>query len=222
MIAAARASAPAPETSRPAAAPASAPAQEPPVRRFGKKSKQREAPHVADPVVQAKPAEVEVEVEAPTRISMPPVYEFAPIKGARRILTLALLVSLAGTAYLGYNAYYVREAIWMQLAGVSALVTLIIWAARAGGSVTKLTLRAGQLEIVRQGSRLVFDLQSQYTPIEVHGRGRGWKVEFIRRGIAPAVVDASMVDPKDFMRVLTFYRPDLDPDAQPSQQPTRR
>jgi hypothetical protein len=98
-------------------------------------------------------------------------------------------------------------------------VTLIVWAARAGGSVTKLTVRAGQLEIIRQGGRLVFDLHSHYTPIEVHGRpGRGWKVQFLRRGVTPVTVDSSMVDPVDFMRVLTFYRPELDPDHRPEPQ----
>ena len=70
-------------------------------------------------------------------------------------------------------------------------------------------MRQGQLEVVQQGGRFVFDLASPYTQVEVHGEPgkRGWKVLFLRRGMAPFVVDASMVDPDDFMRVLRFFRP---------------
>ena len=67
--------------------------------------------------------------------------------------------------------------------------------------------------MLRQGGRFVFDLASVYTPVEVHGTpGRhGWKVVFLRRGMTPFVVDRTMVDPDDFMRVLSFFRPNLHP-----------
>ena len=65
--------------------------------------------------------------------------------------------------------------------------------------------------MIQQGGRFIFDLASQYTRFEVHGEPgqRGWKVLFPRRGMAPFTVDASMVDPDDFMRVLRFFRPQL-------------
>ena len=31
----------------------------------------------------------------------------------------------------------------------------------------------------------------------------------MRRGMSPVVVDSTMVDGRDFMRILRFYRPDL-------------
>ena len=71
-------------------------------------------------------------------------------------------------------------------------------------------MRQGQLEIVRQGGRMVFDLASTYTPIEVIGKpgSKKWKVFFLRRGMAPVIVDSTMVDGRDFMRILSFYRPE--------------
>jgi hypothetical protein len=64
---------------------------------------------------------------------------------------------------------------------------------------------------VQQGHRFVFDLASQYTMVEVQGHPgkRGWKVHFPRRGMGVFTVNASMVDPDDFMRVLRFFRPQL-------------
>jgi hypothetical protein len=99
----------------------------------------------------------------------------------------------------------------MGLAAIAVLATAMLWAIRAGASVTKLAVHQGQLEVVQQGGRFVFDLASQYTMVQVHGQPgkRGWKVLFPRRGMAAFTVDASMVDPDDFMRVLRFFRPQL-------------
>jgi hypothetical protein len=81
---------------------------------------------------------------------------------------------------------------------------------RAGAPTTRLSVKSGQLEILGGGGRYVFDLASHYTPIEVVGKpgARGWKVLFLRRSMTPYVVDASMVDPEHFMRVLREYRPE--------------
>ena len=48
------------------------------------------------------------------------------------------------------------------------------------------TTLSGQLEIIRQGGRMVFDLASNYTKIETTGRpgSKKWKVHFIRPGMA--------------------------------------
>ena len=42
-----------------------------------------------------------------------------------------------------------------------------------------------------------------------YAAANGWKVVFARRGHPPYVVDASMVDPVHFTRVLAHYRPDV-------------
>ena len=58
---------------------------------------------------------------------------------------------------------------------------------------------------------MVFDLASTYTAIEVVGKpgSKKWKVQFLRRGMPPVIVDSTMVDGRDFMRILSFYRPEL-------------
>jgi len=124
---------------------------------------------------------------------------------------MMLLAALGVSGYLGYTAYQSRETITIGMAGIVAVVTLVIWAIRAGATVTRLTVRRGQLEIVRQGSRTVFDLASTYTAVEVSGKpgSKKWKVQFLRRGAPPMTVDETMVDGRDFMRILTFFRPDL-------------
>ncbi len=165
----------------------------------------------------ASPAATAVAVDTATpvapRMEMPTVYEFAPLRASRRFLSLMLLVGLVASVYLGYGAYLSRDSIEIGIAGITTLATLVIWGIRAGASVTRLTVRSGQLEIVRQGARQVFDLTSGYTPIEVVGRpgSKKWKVMFLRRGMAPAVVDSTMVDGKDFMRILSFFHPELQP-----------
>ena len=188
MLAAARAATPAPRAPRPA------------------------------PVVEVAtmlPAATTVDLAVPIAptMEMPSVYEFAPLKTSRRFLTMMLLGGLILSGYLGYTAYLSRDSIEIGIAGIVVFATLVIWGIRAGASVTRLTVRSGQLEIVRQGGRQVFDLTSHYTPIEVLGKpgSKKWKVLFLRRGMAPAVIDSTMVDGKDFMRILGFFRPDLQP-----------
>ncbi len=186
-----------------AAARASAPVA--PKRALG-----RSAPPAVEPVPQPAAAAV-VQAPASTPMEMPAVYEFAPLKSSRRFLSLMLIGALAGSGYFGYLAYLTRDSVDIGVAAIAILVTLVIWGIRAGASVTRLSVRQGQLEIVRQGGRMVFDLTSRYTTIEVVGRpgSKKWKVLFLRRGVPPVVVDATMVDGREFMKILGFFRSDL-------------
>ena len=156
-------------------------------------------------------APVDLAVPIAPSMEMPPVYEFAPLKGSRRLMSVLLAGGLAASGYLGYGAYLSRDTIEIGIAGIVTLATLVIWGVRAGASVTRLTVRSGQLEIIRQGGRQVFDLTSHYTPIEVVGKpgSKKWKVLFLRRGMTPAIVDSTMVDSKEFMKILGFFRPEL-------------
>lgn len=143
--------------------------------------------------------------------SMPAVYTFVPRRSSRLVVDLALLGGLAATAYLSYLAYLDTAAGPVGLAAVAAVATALVWAVRAGSSATLLTVRHGQLDVRYRGTHHVFDLGSGYTPLEVVGRPGwpGWKVRFHRRDAQPFVVNASMVDAREFMRVLRFYRRDL-------------
>jgi hypothetical protein len=175
-------------------------------------SQARPAPKQVEPVPML-PVEPEVEAPAPAAPSMqmPTVYEFEPRRSARRFLSLMLIVGLVASGRLGYAAYLSRDTIEIGIAGIVTVATLVIWAIRAGATVTRLTVKSGQLEIARQGGRMVFDLASSYTAIEVVGRpgSKKWKVLFLRRGLAPVTVDSTMVDGREFMRVLGFFRPEV-------------
>jgi len=194
------------------------------------KARARATTPVVEPVVEpelqpeAQPAAVAVEAApepeaAPRKVSkhdqvateMPGVYKFAAKRTSRRLLTIALLIGLVVSAYFVRTAIQVKDTPSMGLAAIVVLSTVMVWAIRGGASVTTLVVHQGQLEVVQQGGRFIFDLASQYTRFEVHGEPghRGWKVLFPRRGMAPFTVDASMVDPDDFMRVLRFFRPQL-------------
>jgi hypothetical protein len=142
---------------------------------------------------------------------MPGVYAFKPKRTVRRLLTMSLLAGLVVSAYFVSVAVEVKESWAIGLAAIVVIATVMIWAIRGGASVTKLTVHQGQLEVVQQGARMVFDMASEYTLVEVHGQPgkRGWHVLFPRRGMSPFKVDATMVDPDDFMRVLRFFRPQL-------------
>jgi hypothetical protein len=173
-----------------------------------------EPPPVEDPAVEkpevdkpAAPVSKHDEVAA----QMPGVYMFKPKRSVRRVLTLALLVAVVPCAYFIRAAVESKETPSIGLAAIIVLATAMLWAIRAGASVTKMTVRQGQLEVVQQGGRFKIDMSNQYTPVDVHGEPgkRGWSVVFPRRGMEPFVVDASMVDPDDFMRVLRFFRPAL-------------
>ena len=190
------------------------------------KARARATSPVAEPVAQPAVQSSAVAVEAPpepeaehVKVSkhdevateMPGVYKFAAKRTSRRLLTIALLIGLIATAYFVRAAVEIKETPAIGLAAIVVLATVMVWAIRSGASVTMLEVHQGQLQVIQQGGRFIFDLSSQYTRFEVHGEPghRGWKVLFPRRGMAPFTVDASMVDPDDFMRVLRFFRPQL-------------
>ena len=94
---------------------------------------------------------------------------------------------------------------------IVTLATLVIWAIRAGATVTRLTSAAASSRSCARAVAWCSTWRAPTRPIEVVGKpgSKKWKVHFLRRGMAPVVVDATMVDGRDFMRILSFYRPDL-------------
>ncbi|HEU4811218.1 MAG TPA: hypothetical protein VFT00_03675 [Nocardioides sp.] len=138
------------------------------------------------------------------------VVEFAPRTRAHRLVEAMLVLAGAATAVASYVAYDSRSAMSIVVAATMALLTAVLWSATASSAVATLTVRDGRLDIMRAGSRHSFDLASQYTPIDVVGEpgSRDWKVLFHRRGMTPYVVDASMVDPVEFTRVVREFRPE--------------
>lgn len=149
---------------------------------------------------------------ASARAAVPNEVVFKPRRVARAFVALVLIVFIAASAIACWWAYRDRTLVPVGIAATVLIATGIVWATRAGSSVARLSVKGGRLEITKDGTRTVFDLASRYTDIDVRGTAgkRGWKVLFGRRGLPPYVVDASMVSPTEFMRVLDYYRPTSD------------
>jgi len=147
--------------------------------------------------------------------TVPHTIFFRPRKRARRLYTLLLAAALVATVVLGLAAWRERTTGSYEFAGLALGLTAILYAVRAGSATATLTVTGGSLEIHRGGSRAAFDLTDQGTRIEVVGRPGGprWKVILRRRSLPAYVIDGSMVEPAEFMRVLRYYRTELRPGA---------
>lgn len=143
----------------------------------------------------------------------PGTVEFRPPAAARRASGFVLLLCLLATAMTAYVAWDEPTTPHVGIAAVFFVLTAFVWAVRAGATPTRVTMRGGQVEVVRGDQADVFDLTSRYTPVEVVGRPgeRGWRVVFLRPGLPPFAIDDSMVDPHAFMAAAEPYlraRPD--------------
>lgn len=69
----------------------------------------------------------------------------------------------------------------------------------------------GMVYIDSSSNSYRFDLRQKTTQVEMTGQpgDAGWQVRFVRRHLDPFVVDASMVDPHEFVRQLREFRPEL-------------
>ena len=159
---------------------------------------------VVDPVEPPGPRPAEPVLGASTDV------EFAPRTGARRLVGWLLLLAAAGLVVAVVMAIDDPTTLTVGVAGTMFVLTLALWAIRAASPTARLSVHAGQLEVVQGGGRFVFELTGGYTPIQVVGApgDRHWKVMFIRRNMDPFVVDSSMVAPQEFMDVLRRYRPE--------------
>jgi hypothetical protein len=184
-------------------------------------------PEAADPTPTQEDLDVVARVEQPPQPTArekradaspeePPVrMTFRPRTRARTAVGVGALLAAGSAVVLTIVAFQERDEASIGIAGTLWVLTGIIWAVHSGTSVTRLSVRGGQLQVIRHGVRTTIDLTSSYTPVEVYGRpGRhGWMVVFRRRDLTPFVIDHSMVDATEFMRVLRYYRPEVDAQA---------
>ncbi|WP_296601982.1 hypothetical protein [Nocardioides sp.] len=131
--------------------------------------------------------------------------------GNRRVVGF-LLFAVAVLAVLQTAVAYADPGVvTLGLAVVLAALTVAAWRSWAGHSPTTVLLVGSHLEIVRDGGRHVFDLADPRLPVDVVGLvgDRSWRVEFSRRGMAPYVLDATMVDPAELLLVLHRHRSEV-------------
>lgn len=138
-----------------------------------------------------------------------------PVRGSgvRRSLALFLLASVTATAGAAYLAIEDPTPSTLGIAGVLGLLTLVIWAVRAGSVTTEVSLRRGQLIVRRGASTERADLLNQRAPVAIIGEPghRRWTVLVERPGRPLVVIDATMVDPHWFTSALYRLRPELRP-----------
>jgi len=140
---------------------------------------------------------------------------FKPRSGVRATITLLLLLVVAATAAAAWYAYREQTTTAIGIAVILLVLTLVVWAVRAGAAPTELAVLNGQLEMIRSGRFEVIDLASPFTPVLVEGvpGRRGWKVLVERPDRPLLVIDKTLVDPHEFSEVLLRLRPDLGPGA---------
>jgi len=134
---------------------------------------------------------------------------FSPRRGARRALTVLVLLAVAGLAVAGLVAWQARTGTTYAVAGGLAALAAALWSARGRATGTQVSIEDGVLRVVQGTSQHRFPLTGTYPPIDVVGDpgDRGWKVLIQRKGMAPYAVTRSMVDPAAFTDVIRRFRP---------------
>jgi hypothetical protein len=140
-----------------------------------------------------------------------PDVEFAPRNGTHRMTTALLVLATAGWALTGWWAWEGSSPTWAGVAAIIGLLAVGLWFLRAASTPPRVRITGGTLHIEEHGQRHTWDLTNPYLRLQVRGRvGRpGWKV-LLERPEQPAyVVDAGVVEPREFMVFLRSYRPEL-------------
>ena len=130
---------------------------------------------------------------------------------SRHVAGFVMVAAVVLTTIQAAVAYADPGLLTLGLALVLAGGTVAAWRAWLRRPVTTVLATGSRLEIHRAGGRHVFDLADTRSPIDVVGvpGERSWRVLFHRRGMAPYVLDATMVDPGTFLRLLHSQRPEV-------------
>lgn len=147
----------------------------------------------------------------PTEERTPLRVEFASPRTGQITATLLIVAGLLVTAGMAWVAYDTRDVADAALAGVAAVLTLVVWGVRAGSAPSTVVIDRGILHITRGTSTSSFDLTNVQLDVEEHGTAgqRGWRLQIHRRSLGPVTIDRSMVDPVAFMQAVRRYRRDL-------------
>jgi len=97
----------------------------------------------------------------------------------------------------------------LVMLGLSCLLAYLAWNSRV--ERFEVSVGRGMVYIDSSSNSYRFDLRQPTTEVEMTGQPgeSGWQVRFLRRHLDPFTVDASMVDPVEFVRQLREWRPEL-------------
>ena len=97
----------------------------------------------------------------------------------------------------------------LVMLGLACLLAYLAWNSRV--ERFEVSVSRGMVYIDSSSNSYRFDLRQPTTEVEMTGQpGQpGWQVRFLRRHLDPFTVDATMVDPGEFVRQLREWRPEL-------------
>jgi hypothetical protein len=97
----------------------------------------------------------------------------------------------------------------LVMLGLTCLLAVLAWNSRV--ERFEVSVDRGMVSIDSSSNSYRFDLRQPTTEVEMTGQpGQpGWQVHFLRRHLDPFTVDATMVDPVEFVRQLREWRPEL-------------
>jgi hypothetical protein len=123
------------------------------------------------------------------------------LAGTAAAVFLVALLSLANNGFLSLFSLGALLA--------SGLLARAAWRTRV--VPVEVWVEEGIVQVRRGDQALAFDLTNETTRLEVSGDtdDTHWRVRFYRRALDPFDVDATMVDPEEFMAVLRRYRSEL-------------
>ncbi len=188
-----------------AAAPAPAPTPPPPPQAASTPPPPKPQ-HQPQPTPKPSPPEPRIQPEG-----VPELVEFRS-PGSSAVITVLLgLGALVAAGVAVYEAYLDRLTTPPGIAASAVTLLLVVIVGRARGSAGRVWLEQGVLHVEEGDSHRRFDLTSPNTKVEMIGQpgARRWKVLFLRKGMAPYEIDASIVDPEPFLEALRPYRPNL-------------
>ncbi|HET9423324.1 MAG TPA: hypothetical protein VFO49_19460 [Nocardioides sp.] len=97
----------------------------------------------------------------------------------------------------------------LVMLGLACLLAYLAWNSRV--ERFEVSVSRGMVYIDSSSNSYRFDLRQPTTEVEMTGRPGegGWQVRFLRRHLDPFTVDATMVEPAEFVRQLREWRPEL-------------
>jgi hypothetical protein len=176
-------------------------------------------PEVEEPaveVVEERPSEPEPQPEPVPESATPPraaATSYDAHHGAGLLGPGAGVVALGCAAVVGWMAYQATVLDHLTLGLVLTVVALLglAIALRQRSKSSEIHLENGTLRLRHGDRHHTFYLSSTSTHLEMTGQpgDKDWKVQVLRRGMAPVTIDNKDVDPAAFTEALRQWRPNL-------------
>lgn len=148
------------------------------------------------------------------------IFDDEPASGTRlvgdgsdpRVLSMILTATAVVTGMVAVLAFFNGNLLTPFGGVIVALTVALAWgASRTRVVPVEVSVNRGIVYVDQGSTSHRFDVRRPTAGVEMLGQpgDAGWQVRFRRKGLEPFVVDATMVDPHDFVRQLREWRADL-------------